>query len=357
MNRDRLINVFLELVRIDSPSGLEEGVAKYLKKIFTKLGLKPFRDSFGNLIVRIKGSGDPLLLSAHMDTVEPGKNVKPKIINGIIKSNGKTILGADNKAAIAAIAEVVRNIIENKIKSKPLDIIFTRTEELSDTGASHIDPKKISSKKGYVFDNENPIGTIITSSPFYYGFDIKIIGKGAHASMPEKGVNSLEIFSEALKGIRLGKISDMTIANIGMINGGNARNSIPAEIFLQGEVRSYVQNEAMDNVNLIINKFKTLTKKFGGKLESSYLCDNPGYIHKQDDNFISKTKNVMRELNIKPVLKKSWGCSDANVFIDKGIRVLNLGNGAKYTHTTKESISVNSLVGLSDLILALISKQ
>ena len=150
MNEKRLVQTFLDIVRIDSPSEHEEKIGNYVFDFLAKLGFKPIKDNVGNIAVQTEGIGEPLFLGAHLDTVEPGRNIKPQIKDGIIKSDGTTILGADNKVAVAAILEVLKFLVNNKIKTRPLDIVFTLSEE-ADFGSAKLDYKKIEAKKGYIF--------------------------------------------------------------------------------------------------------------------------------------------------------------------------------------------------------------
>lgn len=355
MDANRLTQTFLDLVRIDSPSGHEEKVREYVVEFVKKLGLESVQDKRGNLIVKVDGVGEPLFLGAHLDTVEPGRNIKPQIISGIIKSDGNTILGADNKVAVAAILEVLKHLIENKIQTRPLDVVFTLAEE-EDFGSADLDYKKIKAKKGYIFDSLVSLGSIITASPFYNKLDIKIIGKAAHASLPDQAINALRIFNVALNGIKLGRINNKTIANIGMINGGHARNTIPGEITISGEVRSFAEKEVEAYSKFIVDKFREIVMRFGGKIDAEIIKENPGYEYDKNDEFILKTKKIIKNFGLKPVLVKKWACSDANIFNSKGIKVLNLGDGVCNPHTVKENVSISDIIKLSELIIFLISQ-
>lgn len=357
MDEGTITETFLNLVKIDSPSGFENQVVSYLSNIFTKLGLKPTVDSFGNLIVKIKGSGETLLLSAHMDTVEPGSNIRPKVVDGIIKSSGDTILGADNKVAVAAILEVIKNIQLKHIKSRSLEIIFTTKEEVADAGALHLNHEKISAKSGYIFDHESPIGTIITASPFYNGFDIEIIGISAHASMPEKAINALTIFEKAIGEIKLGRINAKTLVNIGTIQGGSVKNAIPGNIKITGEVRSFLEQEVELYSKEIVKAFEDAAKSFKGRIRYNIVRENPGYEHSITDSLVKHTQAILQELEIKTDFKTSWGCSDANIFNQHGIKTVNLGNGSVNSHTVNEYIKVSDLERLPDLIFALVASS
>lgn len=356
INTKRLINTFLDLVKIDSPSGQEKEVALYISKTISELGIITYGDKHGNLLVKISGKGNPIFLSAHMDTVEPGRRIKPLTKKGVIKTDGKTILGADNKSAVCAIIEVITHLYEQNINHRSLEILFTVSEEVANLGAVSFDYGKILANEGYIFDNPNPIGTIISGSPFYNRFDMLMTGKSSHSSKPLDAINVIPIFIQAMQNIELGKVSENTIINIGVIRSGHVRNSVPGEMIIEGEVRSFLENEVEVYSQDIIDIFSSFAKKHNARIKTSVVRENSGYLYLQTDSFINKTQDIMRSFRINPVLKKIWGCSDANVFLEKGIKVLNLGNGAKDTHTTKESISVDNLVGLSNLILALVSK-
>lgn len=356
MDGKRLVRTFLDLVKIDSPSGHEEKVREFVLQFIQKLGLKTIQDARGNLIVKVDGVGEPLFLGAHLDTVEPGRNIKPYIKDGIIKSDGTTILGADNKVAVAAILEVLKFFFENKIKTKPLDVVFTLSEE-TDFGSAKLDYKKIDAKKGYIFDSLAPIGSIITASPFCNDLQIKIIGKAAHASLPNKAINALKILGIVISKLKLGKINNKTIANIGIANSGHTPNTIPAEAVVRGEVRSFVKKEVEDYSRFIVNKFTEIALKFGAKVEAKIIPSCPGYEYFVSDEFIQATKKIIKDFGITPALVKNWACSDANIFNEHGIKALNLGDGVNNPHTVNESVSIENLNLLSKLILTLATQK
>lgn len=356
MQEDRLVQTFLDLVRIDSPSGNEEKVRDYVSESVKKLGLKPIQDSRGNLIVKIDGVDEPLLLGAHLDTVEPGRNISPRIANGIIKSDGTTILGADNKVAVAAILEVLKLLAENRTQTRPLDVVFTLAEE-TEFGSDKLDYGKIEAKKGYIFDSLIPVGNIITASPFCDDLQIKIIGKSAHASMPEKGINALRILAKAVNSIKLGKVNSKTIANIGIVTAGHMASTVPGEAVIRGEVRSFVQKEAKNYSDLIINKFKETASKFGAKIEAKIIESCPGYEYSANDEFIKTTKEKIKDFGLQSTLIKKWACSDANIFNNNGMQIINLGDGVVNAHTTGEYVSVKDLSQLGSLILSLVTAR
>lgn len=355
MQENRLVQTFLDLVKIDSPTGREEKVRGYVSHFIQKLGLKSFQDTRGNLIVKVDGIGETLLLGAHLDTVEPGRNIKPQVKDGIIRSSGKTILGADNKVAVAAMLEVLKSIAENKTKTKSLDIVFTLAEESGEFGSSKLDYSKVSAKKGYTFDSLSALGTIVTASPFYNRFDIKIIGKSTHASTPEEGVNTLKILGGVLNKIKLGKVNDKTIVNIGMVSCGNGINTVPGETTIKGEVRSFVEKDAESCSQDMIRRLKETALQFGGTIKAEIFRESSGYEYEVDDEFIKTTKKTIKDFGLKPFLVKKWACSDANIFNNRNMQILNLGDGVVNAHTVDEHIAIKDLSRLAELVLFLAS--
>ncbi len=200
INQKRLVSEFIKLVKISSESGEEQEIIKYLKKELQKLGFKTFIDKTGNLIAR-NSEKPKLILSAHTDTVKQGKNIKPIITkSGVIKTDGSTILGADNKSGIAAILEVLRMVKDNKQKIG-LEVVFTVSEEIGLIGSSNLDFKKLKAKKAINIDGRP--GRIDAGEPATMHFDIEITGKAAHAGLrPEEGINAIRIASESISKIK-----------------------------------------------------------------------------------------------------------------------------------------------------------
>lgn len=352
---NNLVDLFFQLVKIDSPTGYEDGVAEFVVKFFEKRKIKAQADTFGNVIVRLDGKGEPLFLSAHMDTVEPGRSIKPMVKKGVIKSSGDTILGADNKVGLAAILQVTDELIKNEADHRPLDLVFTRNEESDTLGAVNLNYKLLRAKNGYIFDASRPVGTIITASPFYLRFDIEILGNSAHASKPDEANNSVLIFSDAMKNIKLGEIDSKTIANIGVITAGHVRNTIPGAMKLMGEVRSFREGRVEEVSRSIISEFGKSAEKYGSKIKTDVVLENPGYEFEENDSLIKHAEKSIKNTGSKVILERYYGCSDANIFNTNGLRVLNLGNGSRNAHTVNEEISVKDFEGFYKLILSLIT--
>ncbi|MDP3917830.1 MAG: M20/M25/M40 family metallo-hydrolase [Candidatus Woesebacteria bacterium] len=356
-----VVNTFLKIVQIDSPTGFEQGMSKEVKNYLDKIGLKTKIDKNGNVIAFLEGNKklEPYMLNAHLDTVEPGRGIKPKIINGWIKSSGKTILGADNKTAVAAILETIRKIVSEKSdlqKRHPLEIVFTTSEESGNYGAAKLDYSKIKSKLGYSFDVSSVnLGDIMVSAPFYNRIDIEIIGKSGHAKDPEKAVNVLPIFAKVITKLKIGRISKYTLSNIGIVKIGEAVNSIPGNAIVVGEVRSTVEKELNVVTNEIVKKFKQEVTKSKAKVTVKITRENGGYKFEKDDEFVIKTVKVVESFGLKPKLIDSFGCADANIFAEHGIKMLSVADGSQSAHTFDERIKVSDLERLSSLIYELVN--
>lgn len=337
---------FTNLVTISSPSGKEEEMSTYLQKWLTNNKFVYKTDSVGNIYAKNNVKGIPLLLCAHMDTVQPGEYIKPQVKNGIIASDGTTILGADNKAAIAAIMYAV----ENSQEQKPLEILFTVKEETGG-GVEFFPFKWIQAKKALIFDSAKPLGGIILSSPHIVNFDIQIMGKAAHSSLPEKGINAFSPAFQMLSLIPVGIQADNeSTVNIGLINGGTGINTVPDTIHIQGEVRSYHKKLFNQHVNTIKTILKDSAKKWGVSYTVSLNGYCAGYVHNKHSKFISSISSIVSSSGLSPVFHTKSGISDANVLNVHDIETVNLSDGVQYPHTTNEQISVKDLEKLSEII-------
>lgn len=354
---------FLELVQIDSPTGYEGEMAQGVKARLEAIGLDVEIDKEGNVLTKLNGnpSLEPYLLNAHLDTVEPGRGIKPYIDHrGWIRSEGETILGADNKTAVAAILETLKRLVEEGSENHhPLEVVFTVSEESGNHGAHGLDYSKLTANKGYIFDaSDREFGDVIISSPFYNRFDVKIRGKPAHASKPENAVNVIPIFVSAASQIKLGRISERTLVNIGIIDCGQVVNTVPGEMMVSGEVRSRDEEELEYTSSNIRQVFEKASLGRGASAEVKITRENGGFEFSKDDEFLKRTLTILRQLGIKdPDLIESWGCYEANIFAEHRIMMLNIADGSIDTHTPEERIRVSNLVRLTDLVYALVTKE
>lgn len=354
MNKKRLMKHFMSLIAIDSPTGEEEKIANYLVEQLQALGILVQQDAYGNVYARHEGRGDPLFFSAHMDTVEPGRNIKPRVENGYVVSDKTTILGSDDKVGIVAILEMLANLPKN---SRTIECIFTRSEEVGNYGAIHFDYSLLQAKKGYCFDLSQPVGTIASASPFYERFDMTLVGRSAHASHPEEAKNVLPALSEIIAHAPLGKVNKNTYFNIGVVNGGEVRNTILGQVTLKGEIRSFVEEKLQLTKETFRKKTAFIAKKYNLELREDWVLENPGYLHhgKSARQHILQTKKDIERLGFPFQLLQTAGVSDANIFNDRGFVCLNLGDGSEFSHTVQERVKVVELEKLAQLTLALAS--
>lgn len=204
INNERLLQTFLDLVQIDSPTGEEEAVSRDVSRRLSNIGLNPYIDPHFNVIANVPGRENikPIILNAHLDTVKNGRGIKPIIKDGIVRSSGDTILGGDNKLGVAAIVETITALAKGEFRdNRPIDAIFTVHEESGTDGPRLLDYSRVRATQGYAFDTCQPLGSIVLASPFYNRFDIEVKGKGAHASKPEEATPAIPVVAKALHAL------------------------------------------------------------------------------------------------------------------------------------------------------------
>lgn len=348
---------FLHLVSISSPTGSEQPVAAWISSYLSRLGYTSKIDSYGNLISRLPGTGRPLLFTAHMDTVQPGENIRPVRKNGLITSSGDTILGADNKAAIAAILTAVGTLARSSSAHPPLELVFTTSEESGNTGAANLDYSGLASTVGYSFDYGAPLGTIFTASPYYHRIDITLTGRSSHAANPGEAKNVLPAFASALSALHFGQVNPDTLVNIGLVQSGTARNTIPGSLSVSGEVRSFSKSQLQRHTNTLIRAFRTAGRKNSLRVSADVVLENPGFRLAPNHPAILSAVSVLTSLGLTPRLTSTHACFDANIFHSRGITVINLSDGSRANHTPQESIRDTDLSTLARIVLGLMYSQ
>ncbi|MFW6022694.1 MAG: M20/M25/M40 family metallo-hydrolase [Halanaerobiaceae bacterium] len=363
INKDRLINLFMELVQIDSISKEERDMADRLIEIFKTLDLQAREDNAGekiggnagNLIIDIPGdmSRSSVVLSAHMDRVEPGRGIKPVLDENYIKSDGTTILGGDDLIGVAAIIEAVRVLKENNLKHRPIKLILTVAEEIGLMGAKQVDVAEFEDMDfGLVFDVDGDIGTVVHKAPTQIKFNARINGKAAHAGInPSEGINAIKIASLSLSEMNLGQVDEETTANIGVIKGGIASNIVPDMVELEGEVRSHSYNKMVEQQNHMQNLIKRAVKKYGGSVSFDIDELYPGFAINPESDIIKYVEEIVEDMDLEFKLTVSGGGSDANIFNNNGFDTLNLGVGMEKVHSTQERVKIDNLVNLTSLII------
>jgi len=375
INRERLAETFTTLVMIDSISRQEARISEAICRMLAPwdpeiqvdgAGSKTGSDT-GNLIMRIAGDENipPLMLNAHMDTVEPGKGVVPEFSDGVFTSRGDTILGADDKSAIAIIIESLKVIKENGLPHGPIELVFTICEEIGLLGAKNLDFDLITAPFGYALDTSDT-DAIITRAPAANQFEINLYGKDAHAGAdPERGINAILLASQAIARLSLGRIDEETTCNIGVVEALGATNIVPRHVLVKGEVRSHDEGKLKRVTDTIISAFADVVNDYRSR---QGLDDLPRFdvsIHKEfastqiPDNapLVSLVQQAAEGLGRTIAPKRTGGGSDANIFFENGVAAGVLGTGMTDIHSTRESIRLDDMVKGAELLVEIIKKH
>lgn len=368
VNEERIVKEFLELVQIDSETKFETEIAKVLKEKFTALGVDVFEDDTtavtghgaGNLICTLKGTKegvDTIYFTSHMDTVVPGNGIKPSIKDGYIVSDGTTILGADDKAGLAAMLETLRVLKEENIPHGTIEFIITVGEESGLVGAKALDRSLVTAKYGYALDSDEKVGNIIVAAPTQAKIFAKMYGKTAHAGVaPEKGISAITMAAKAIAKMPLGRIDEETTANIGYFRGGQQTNIVCDFVEILAEARSLIPGKMEAQVEKMKQAFESIASEMGGKAEVEVTVMYPGFKYGDGDHVVEVAKKAAAKINRPSKLLQSGGGSDANVIAGFGIPTVNLAVGYEDIHTTNERIPVEELTKLTEMVLAIIEE-
>ncbi len=345
VDQERLVNSFCELVRIDSPSNEEEEVSKHLEERLRNLGFQVQRDAHGNVIASEDGE-DPLLLSAHMDTVEPGRGIKPQVKGDRIESDGTTILGGDCKAGVSAIMEALQSAADEGRSRRPVQVVFTRGEEIGLIGASNLDYSMIRAKESVVFDGNGPVNTITGASPTYVSFDVTVKGRAAHAGVePEKGLSAIRIASDIISELPNGRLDEESTFNVGMISGGTVRNAVPSEVTFSGEFRS----RNTETVDLLRMQLLSTMQQARQRYQEATIQEELEVLFHMynldpNDPIVRLVTRVMGDMSLTPDICPSGGGTDANAMRLNGIDCVVVGMSTNEMHTVNEYVLIPDLV-------------
>ncbi len=340
---ERMIKQFMEMVRIDSESGNEARFIEYLKREFEQLGGTATIDSYGNLIAKFPAKNsvvkETILLSCHGDTVKPGVGIEPILEDGVIRSKGETILGADDKAGIAELLEALRTA---KVRP-PVEVAISRQEEVGLFGVKNLDYSLISSKQGFLLDNDT-LDTIVIGGPSYFAIDVEITGKSAHAGMePEKGVNAIHAAAKAISTLKLGRLDHETTANVGVITGGIIRNGVPDNCTFLAECRSLNHGKAQKLADEIVSSIEEAVTNFGAKvnIKVDNLCQAVNI--PEESRTVQVAKQALKAAGVTATTTFITGFTDASIYNNHGIEMAVVGIGAREEHATSEHIYVEDM--------------
>ncbi|WP_348622891.1 tripeptidase T [Paenibacillus peoriae] len=368
--KDRIVQEFMELVQVDSETKNEQEISRVLKEKFNALGLEVMEDDSrertghgsGNLIVTWKAEGveqaPKLFFTCHMDTVTPGKGIKPQLgEDGWIRSDGSTILGSDDKAGIAALFEAIRVVREQNIPHGQIQFVITAGEESGLMGARTMKPEVLDSDFGYALDSNGEVGSICIAAPTQARIEMKITGKSAHAGVnPEDGISAIQVASKAISKMKLGRIDKETTANIGSFEGGGATNVVCDFVLIRAEARSIVQEKVNHQIQHMREALETTTREFGAQGEFRSEVIYPAFSFTEHDEVVQVAQRAIQRLGLATPTFHSGGGSDANVFNGLGIPTVNLAVGYQNIHTTEEKIKADDLVKVAEVVVALIQE-
>lgn len=364
----RLVEEFFELVQIDSETKHEEIIAPILVEKLEAMGFDVVQDDAhtrnghgaGNLIATLPGTleVEPIYFTVHMDTVMPGIGIKPEIReDGYIYSDGTTILGADDKAGMAALFEMARRLKEQKIEHGTIQFIITAGEESGLVGAKELDPSLILAKYGFAVDSDGKVGGIVIAAPFQAKIKVKIIGKTAHAGVaPEKGISAITVASKAIAKMKLGRLDEETTANIGRFEGGKATNIVCDEVHILAEARSINEEKLNAQTAHMKETFEQVARNMGARAEVEIQLMYPGFHVTENDKVVQVAIAAAGQIDRTPKLGISGGGSDANIIAGFGIPTVNLSVGYEDIHTTNERMPVEELEKLADYLVAIVEQ-
>ncbi len=349
-----LTTLFKSLVQIDSVSGYEQEVSDFVMQYLKSLNLNPVQDRNQMIYCRVGEGANPSLFCAHMDTVEPGRGIKVIEKNGYLKSEGQTILGADNKVSVATILYSVSSLLKAS-KTPNIELLFSVREE-TDSGISEFDVSQLKSKVGFVFDAGNgDLSWLTSSAPTLEDFIIEIFGKSSHASHPEEGINALEILTTALSELKIGRLDSDTTFNIGLISGGNATNTVPEKITLKGDLRSNNSTSYKKYKKAIIEKFNEVAKSFKAEVRLTWIPYSVGYVQNLESNAYKNLCEIYWNFGIKINPRPTTSGSDASFLNNSGIETFCLGSPDENAHTIHERVDVKNLIKFQKIVEKLMS--
>ncbi len=362
------LSLFLELAALPSPSGEERAVADRVLDYVRALGLEASEDdagprigsSMGNILCSLEPNGDgaamPLFFCAHLDTVPPKGPIEPVVgEDGIVRNTAGTILGADNKAAVASMLEAIARLVEEGRAHAGVELLFTPKEEVGLLGAAAFDESRLEASVGYVYDHAGPIGEVILGAPYQRKLDVHFRGRAAHAGMfPEEGRSAIVAAARAIADLRLGRLDEETTANVGQIEGGTARNVVPEHCRFTAEARSHDLRKLADVIEEMLETVTFAAGVAECEVETQLGASARGYRFRRDDVSVRLAAAALERGGREPSYILSGGGADANVFNERGLECLNLANGMTDIHTPDEHIAVADLEGMVDVTLALI---
>jgi len=366
VNPERLTQTFLALARQNTPPRQEREASLIAQAILAPLGFEcRFDDagekvggSIGNLIAFKKGTvanAPGIFFSAHFDTVEPTPGLEPIIDGDVIKSDGKTIVGADDKCGLAPILEAMQVMTEQNIPHGDIQLLLTICEEIGLVGASHMNPADIHAQYGYVLDAGPPVGSLVYSAPTQDIYDVQIHGRAAHAgAQPEDGISALLVAARAIARMKLGRIDFETTANVGIMQSGTATNIIPGECYLKCEARSRKPAKLDKQREHMLSVLREEADAAGATIDIKQHTPYQAYELGMDDAVLRIGMAAAERIGLEPILRVTGGGADANIFNAFGVPTTVLGCGMVNIHRHDEYCTISDMVKSAQLVMSIV---
>lgn len=366
-SRERLTELFLFLARIPSPSLHERGVADAVIRHLTELGLSVHEDGAGEIVGGDAGnlwcfvpgetSESFLALGAHLDTVPHSGSLEPVLgADGVFRSASGTILGADDKAAIAALLHATELFREAGQAFPSYELFFTVAEEIGLLGARHMDEKVLRSPVAAVLDSSGPVGGIVAKAPSHERVKATFRGQAAHAGLePERGRSAVQAAAKAIAAMELGRLDEETSANIGVISGGAGSNIVPELCEIEGECRSHNEGKLARVAAAMVDAIQEAAAQVGVDVDVDLAHEYRAFALTGESPGVRLGTAAIRALGLEPLIRSGGGGSDANVLNERGLPAVNLQTGMMRAHSPDEHISLDDLERLCALVLQLVA--
>lgn len=361
VNSKRLLERFLRYVRCDSESTHERAFCELLERELLEMGVRVERDEVGekcgsdgfDLRAFLPGEGEPLLFSAHLDTVSPGENIEPVVSGGTVTSKGDTVLGADDKAGVAAVMEALCCITKEAIPHRPVEVLFSVCEEIGLLGAKYADYSAFRSKQAVVLDSSR-LGAIVNRGPAIFKLHVEITGRSAHAGMaPEKGAHALKAAAEAVANIPCGHVGEDSVMNVGSMQCSGKTNIVPSFAAFDMEIRSFSEEKAQSLKTAALRAVAAACQKYGTTYRAEEERDADVLYVPEDSAVVRALLEAHAAERRSATLCGTFGGCDATWLNHNGIEAVNIGTGMQNVHGTSESIEADTLTGTANIVLCL----
>lgn len=366
---EALVALFIELAAIPGQPGEERRVADRVIEELEGIGLTCEEDGAastlggdtGNLIAHMPATdvaAPPLLFCAHLDTVPEPNQVVPVVDAGTIRSAGETILGADNRAAVATLLAAARVITEERLPHGGIELVFTPMEEIGCLGAIALDTADLRARYGFVYDHAGPIGQYVRSAPSGSRLEIEYVGRPAHAGIdPDAGRSAIVAAASAISLMPAGRAGDDSTVNVGLIEGGTAHNVVPERCALTVDVRA----RSSEHCDALVASIRSICERAAieHRCELHYEATEKysAYRFEPDSPIVELAAAALAELGLDPTPVDGGGGADASIFNARGLPCLNLANAMTAIHTHDEHIAVADLELMLELTLAIVGES